>query len=476
MTAFEVDALASTRPIEFPVESPDDASGMFDTLTYTKGGAVLRMIEQWLGPEHVPRRDPALPRRRTRTRTPRRTTCGTRWRRRAASRSGGSWTPGSSRRGTRRSRSRSTATRSGSPNGGSPRRCPTTRPPGRCPLIVRQVFPDGERAERVLVEAEGLTVPLAHPEALVVGERRERRRSCARSTTTSCGAGSPPGTRTSRRRSVRASWTTRGPPPSRAARPCRRSWTSRPGSPARRRRRSGRRSSPGSRWCDRFLDGPPRERFRDYVRTLVRPALERLGWDPRTEDGELDRELRGDLIRTLGVLGDDPETQAMAREAEALVTHGGRRRRVGRRRRGRGGRLRRRRGGVRGVPRADAGGADAAGAGPLPIRARAVPRPRSDGAAARARRVRGDPAPGRAVPAGACRGEPGPRGDGVAPRPRPLGRAVAPLRGLQRDPSGAGRPPDHRPGRWSPRSRRSSPSTTSRRTTSRWCRRWNGSG
>ena len=51
MSAFEVDSLVTTRPIEFPVESPDDASGMFDTLTYTKGGAVLRMIEQWLGPE-----------------------------------------------------------------------------------------------------------------------------------------------------------------------------------------------------------------------------------------------------------------------------------------------------------------------------------------------------------------------------------------------------------------------------------------
>ena len=38
MTAFEVDSLVSTRPIEFPVESPDEASGMFDTLTYTKGG------------------------------------------------------------------------------------------------------------------------------------------------------------------------------------------------------------------------------------------------------------------------------------------------------------------------------------------------------------------------------------------------------------------------------------------------------
>jgi puromycin-sensitive aminopeptidase len=44
--AFEVDALASSRPIEYPVHSPDDASGMFDTLTYTKGGAVLRMLEQ----------------------------------------------------------------------------------------------------------------------------------------------------------------------------------------------------------------------------------------------------------------------------------------------------------------------------------------------------------------------------------------------------------------------------------------------
>jgi puromycin-sensitive aminopeptidase len=49
--AFDVDALESTRPIEYPVRSPDDAHGMFDTLTYTKGAAVLRMIEQYLGPE-----------------------------------------------------------------------------------------------------------------------------------------------------------------------------------------------------------------------------------------------------------------------------------------------------------------------------------------------------------------------------------------------------------------------------------------
>ena len=49
--AFEVDALETTRPIEYEVRSPNDASGMFDTLTYVKGGAVLRMLEQWLGAE-----------------------------------------------------------------------------------------------------------------------------------------------------------------------------------------------------------------------------------------------------------------------------------------------------------------------------------------------------------------------------------------------------------------------------------------
>ena len=80
----------------------------------------------------VPRRDPALP-RRARVREHRDA--------RPVGRAGGgereAGPPDHGRldlpeRDTRRSRSRSTATRSGSPNGGSPRRCPTTRPPGRC--------------------------------------------------------------------------------------------------------------------------------------------------------------------------------------------------------------------------------------------------------------------------------------------------------------------------------------------------------
>ena len=49
--AFEVDSLKSTRSVEFPVNAPDDAEGMFDVLTYQKGGAILRMLEQYLGAE-----------------------------------------------------------------------------------------------------------------------------------------------------------------------------------------------------------------------------------------------------------------------------------------------------------------------------------------------------------------------------------------------------------------------------------------
>ncbi|MGH9183016.1 MAG: M1 family metallopeptidase [Acidimicrobiales bacterium] len=49
--AFEVDALTTTRPVEYPVRTPDDAEGMFDVLTYQKGASVLRMLEQYLGPE-----------------------------------------------------------------------------------------------------------------------------------------------------------------------------------------------------------------------------------------------------------------------------------------------------------------------------------------------------------------------------------------------------------------------------------------
>jgi puromycin-sensitive aminopeptidase len=46
-----VDGLHSTRPIEFPVNSPNDAAAMADLITYQKGGSVLKMLEQYLGAE-----------------------------------------------------------------------------------------------------------------------------------------------------------------------------------------------------------------------------------------------------------------------------------------------------------------------------------------------------------------------------------------------------------------------------------------
>jgi puromycin-sensitive aminopeptidase len=49
--AFDTDALHSTRPIEYPVETAADSEGMFDILTYEKGCSVVRMLEQYLGAE-----------------------------------------------------------------------------------------------------------------------------------------------------------------------------------------------------------------------------------------------------------------------------------------------------------------------------------------------------------------------------------------------------------------------------------------
>jgi puromycin-sensitive aminopeptidase len=49
--ALAVDGLHATRPVEFAVGRPEEAQGMFDVLTYQKGGSVLRMLEQFLGPD-----------------------------------------------------------------------------------------------------------------------------------------------------------------------------------------------------------------------------------------------------------------------------------------------------------------------------------------------------------------------------------------------------------------------------------------
>ncbi len=43
------DSLKSTHPIHTAVESPADIEGSFDAITYEKGAAVIRMIENYVG-------------------------------------------------------------------------------------------------------------------------------------------------------------------------------------------------------------------------------------------------------------------------------------------------------------------------------------------------------------------------------------------------------------------------------------------
>ena len=50
-SALSTDALAATRAVEYPVHSPAEAEDMFDVITYEKGAALVRMLEQYLGPD-----------------------------------------------------------------------------------------------------------------------------------------------------------------------------------------------------------------------------------------------------------------------------------------------------------------------------------------------------------------------------------------------------------------------------------------
>ena len=37
----------------------------------------------------------------------------------------------------------------------------------------------------------------------------------------------------------------------------------------------------GLAWCERFLTDGPREHYRSWIRGLLWPAMERIGWEPR---------------------------------------------------------------------------------------------------------------------------------------------------------------------------------------------------
>lgn len=67
-------------------------------------------------------------------------------------------------------------------------------------------------------------------------------------------------------------------------------------------------------YLDRLLPDNARSSFEAFVRKLVKPAHERLGWAPQKGESELVAQLRGLLIGTLGTYGNDPDVQKKAQE------------------------------------------------------------------------------------------------------------------------------------------------------------------
>ena len=70
------------------------------------------------------------------------------------------------------------------------------------------------------------------------------------------------------------------------------------------------------------LDDAARPAFQEFVRNLVSPALERLGWEVSDSDSDLARKLRGELIVALGNLGEDADTIRRSRAIVARMLKG----------------------------------------------------------------------------------------------------------------------------------------------------------
>src|SRR5262245_26815233 len=70
----------------------------------------------------------------------------------------------------------------------------------------------------------------------------------------------------------------------------------------------------GLAYVNRTIDDDARADLEAFVRDRVGPAARRLGWTPRPGEDERTRQLRGDLLRAVGVLGNDEEIQGQARE------------------------------------------------------------------------------------------------------------------------------------------------------------------
>jgi puromycin-sensitive aminopeptidase len=313
--AMAVDGLENTRPIEFEVRAPRDCEAMFDLLTYEKGASVLRMLEQHVGPEAF--RDGVrlyLDRHRfgNAATTDLWKALGDAARQPIPEvMDGWIFHPGypvvtvePEGAGLRLSQRRFTYLE-GAPDGR-----------WRIPVLLRAAVKRGIVEKQLLLEDETLTVPLPAPADWVVvnagghGFYRVRYAppllkkllgALARLAPidrfnlagdcfalTQSGAMAAP-----EYLELTARFT---------GETDRNVWTVLTGSFA---------------YVNRVIAPAARPGLAALVRHRVTPAVERLGWEPEPGESELERQLRGDLLRTLGTLGDDPVTQERARELYA---------------------------------------------------------------------------------------------------------------------------------------------------------------
>jgi puromycin-sensitive aminopeptidase len=70
---------------------------------------------------------------------------------------------------------------------------------------------------------------------------------------------------------------------------------------------------------NRIVNPADRPRLEALVRDRAAPALADLGWSPRAGEDELTGQLRADLVRLLGTLGNDPVVQRRAGELYAAA-------------------------------------------------------------------------------------------------------------------------------------------------------------
>jgi puromycin-sensitive aminopeptidase len=316
--AFDVDALANTRPIEFPVISPEDAEGMFDLLTYEKGAAVLRMLEQYLGAEVFQ----SGIRRYLRTHEYGNTVTTDLWDAIEAASGepvrrimdtwiyqGGFPIVGvSTEAGGRRIRLTQQPFRSLDPSGGEP-----ARGEWAVPVTLRVGRGDSSSVERVLLDGDTATLDLDSPAEWVLvnadssGFYRAHYSPDARDALIEARGALSSLERYSLVDDVWAAVLAGELDAPAFLDLCQRLATDETDLSV------WQRIAAGFGSLDRIVPDAARPGWEGTVRSIVVPALERRGWDATDGEDERARQLRGTLVRTAATLGRDPEVIERAR-------------------------------------------------------------------------------------------------------------------------------------------------------------------